>query len=123
MENDGKVIQVLNVGLSYSRVVSFSNLLFLSGVVDSKGISVTEQLENILVTIKKRLEENGSSLSSLLSVTIYLSDIGNFQAVDLFWREKFSGNNLPARTTVESRLSDPKFFIEVQAIAAKNLYL
>ena len=76
-------------------------------------------------TLRPRLElgftgrERGSDAPDrLLSVTIYISDMAEFQAMNAVWDDWVDGPNAPARTTVEAHMAAPEIKVEMTAIAA-----
>ena len=65
------------------------------------------------------LAEAGTTKSSLLSATIWLSDMGNFAA----WNDVWDGwatelGPPPARACVEARLASPSALVEIMVVAA-----
>ena len=49
---------------------------------------------------------------------IYLSDIRTFDEMNAVWDAWVSPGNTPARATVEARLANPKYLVEIAVIAA-----
>jgi enamine deaminase RidA (YjgF/YER057c/UK114 family) len=98
-----------------SRVKKVNGFLFLSGVT-GEGNDTGEQARDIFRKIQKTLEENNSSLSNIISATVYLTDINDrpkyFNPV---WVQKFPANP-PTRTCVEIGLAPPAK-VEVTVIA------
>ena len=60
----------------------------------------------------------GSSKANLLSTVIYLSDIRTFDEMNAVWDAWVSPGNTPARATVEARLANPKYLVEIMVVAA-----
>jgi enamine deaminase RidA (YjgF/YER057c/UK114 family) len=107
-------------GVRYSGAVVFNGIAYLAGQVASEtiGQDVSAQTEEVLRTVDAVLAECGTDKSRLLSVTIYLPHITDFDAMNAVWDKWVDKVNLPARATVEARLADPRLRIELVAIAA-----
>lgn len=107
-----------------SQAVRHGNLLFVSGTVpvsptDGKfvGGDITVQTKQVLENIAAILSAGGSSLSDVLKVTAFLTDIESRHAFNDVYATFFP-TDPPARSTFEvSRLAD-KFEVEVEVIAA-----
>jgi enamine deaminase RidA (YjgF/YER057c/UK114 family) len=72
----------------------------------------------VLARIDERLAEVGSDKSKLLSATIWLTDMDTFPEMNAVWGEWLGSTPPPARATVEARLADPRFRVEIMAVAA-----
>jgi len=103
---------------------SSGNLLFISGQisVDAKGNLVGKgdikaQTRQVLENIQAILRSVGASLENIVKVTVFLTDLRNFEAVAEVRSEYFKGNP-PASTLVGvNGLVSPDFLIEIEAIA------
>lgn len=100
------------------------DLVFVSGQaaidVDGQIVGVGDfdaQAEQVFRNLSRVLEAGGSSLSRVVKVTIFLTDMGNFpKIVEL--REKWFTPPYPADTIVEvSSLALPELELEIEAIA------
>ena len=114
-------IQRFDTGPRMSQVVVHGDTIYLAGVVASTaaGESVTKQTQDILATIDSHLKKAGSDKSKLLSATIYLPDIGTFAEMNAVWDSWVSPGNTPARATVEAKLAQPKYAVEIMVTAAR----
>jgi len=115
-------IDRLHVGPRMSQVVIHNKTVYLAGQVAAKahGKSVAEQAKEILATIDALLKEANTDKSSLLSATIWLTDMGTFGEMNKVWDEWIARSAAPARATVESaRLASPEYKIEIAVIAAQ----
>jgi enamine deaminase RidA (YjgF/YER057c/UK114 family) len=79
---------------------------------------VKAQTEAVLKKIDDLLGAAGSSKANLLSTVIYLSDIRTFDEMNAVWDAWVSPGNTPARATVEARLANPKYLVEIMVTAA-----
>ena len=104
-----------------SQIVIHGDTVYLAGQVakNAPGASVTEQTKDILATIDSLLAEAGTDKSKLLSATIWLASIGDFDEMNSVWDTWISPGNAPARACVEARLASSKFTVEIGLIAAR----
>ena len=109
------------IGARMSQAVTHGSMVFLSGVVAEKsaGADVGRQTREILGQIDGILKTAGSDKSKLLSVTVYLASIGDFDAMNAVYDAWVDTANPPARACVEARLAGTEFNVEIVAIAAR----
>lgn len=107
-----------------SQGIRFGNLLFVSGQAgageDGKIVEggFRAQGEQAFANLRRALEAGGSTLKDVIKVTIFVTDMGNFQEV-VELRRKFFSEPYPADTIAEVKaLYDPEVMIEIEAIAA-----
>ena len=105
-------------GEFFSQAVVHGDTVYLAGHV-APGASVTEQMTKILAQIDQRLAAVDSDRSKLLSATIWLADIATFAEMNAVWLGWIDPENKPVRATVEARLADPAFVVEVMITAAR----
>ncbi len=119
VENNG--ITRFHVGARLSESAVFNGVVYLAGMVPEAGDTDIEgQTRDVLNQIEQRLLEAGSDKSRLLRVQIYLSNIDDIQAMNTVWDAWVTPGNTPPRATVEARLANPNYKIEVVATAAVN---
>lgn len=109
------------IGPRMSQAVAAGGLVFLAGQVAEKnaGKDAGRQTREILGQIDKLLKAAGSDRSKLVSVTIYLSAIGDFDAMNAVYDAWVDKANPPARACVEARLAGSEFNVEIVAVAAR----
>jgi 2-iminobutanoate/2-iminopropanoate deaminase len=90
----------------FSHVVKSGDLLFLSGQVGDDpatgkfaGDDVASQATQIFANLQTVLRVAGADLSNVLRVAVYLTDMGDFAAMNAVYATHFSAP-FPARTTV-----------------------
>jgi 2-iminobutanoate/2-iminopropanoate deaminase len=90
----------------FSAAVSIGNLLYLSGQVAQDpstgkliGGDVAAQTERIFQSAELLLEAAGKSLADVVKVTVFLTDIANFPAMNDVYGRYFE-KPYPARTSV-----------------------
>jgi 2-iminobutanoate/2-iminopropanoate deaminase len=79
--------------------------------------TIDEQTLRTLLNVKAILEAAGTDLGHVLKVTIYISDMGQWAAVNAVYA-KFFGPWKPARAVVPTKELHHGFLIEIDAIAA-----
>jgi enamine deaminase RidA (YjgF/YER057c/UK114 family) len=102
-----------------SNIVVHADTVYLAGQVAS-GETAAEQTTAILARIDRLLESAGSDRSKLLTTQIWLSDIADFDAMNRVWLGWVDHQHLPARATVEAKLSDPRWLVEMMVTAARS---
>ncbi|MBI3204378.1 MAG: RidA family protein [Myxococcales bacterium] len=107
----------------YSQAVASGDWLFLSGQIPidpSTGDLVRGDIEletrRVLDNLGFVLEAAGSSFSDLVKTTIYLTDLGDFAAVNRVYAERF-GDSPPARATVQVAALPKGARVEIDGIA------
>ena len=107
-----------------SQAIRFGDLLFVSGQAgaadDGKivGGGFRAQGKQAFANLKRVLDAGGSSLESVIKVTIFVTDMDNFEGVVELRRQFFTAP-YPADTIAEVKaLYDPAAMIEIEAIAA-----
>ena len=107
-----------------SQGIRFGNLVFISGQAgygdDGRIVAggFRGQGEQAFSNLDRALKAGGSSLGSVTKVTIFVTDMGNFDTV-LELRRKFFSPPYPADSIVEVKaLYTPDAMIEIEAMAA-----
>lgn len=107
-----------------SQGIRLGDVLYISGQAgygdDGKIVKggFHAQGEQAFSNLRRVLEAGGSSLKDVAKVTIFLTDMGNFQEV-VELRRKYFTAPYPADTIVEIKaLYTPEAAIEIEAIAA-----
>lgn len=100
-------------------VVVHNGLAYLAGqVADDASLDTEGQTVDILRQIDSLLASLGTDKSRILSVQIFLTDIGEIGAMNRAWDAWLDTANKPARATVEAKLAVPEWRVEMTAIAA-----
>ena len=108
----------------YSQAVHFGHLLFVSGTlpVDPRtgqlvGGDIEAQSRQVFRNLAAIAEAAGGQLADAVKVTVFLTDLGDFQRVNGVYREWF-GEPFPARSTVQVAALPLDAPLEVEAIIA-----
>ena len=106
----------------YSQGVIAGNLLFVSGQIPlnpSDGSLVSDSLESqanqVFKNLRAIIQEAGTSFEYVLKLTIYLTDLENFAAVNKVM-ENYFNEPYPARATVEVSRLPKDVEVEIDAI-------
>lgn len=107
----------------YSQAVVAGGFVFISGqlpVVPVTGEKLTgsieEQAQQVFANIAAIAVAAGSSIDKIIKMTIYVSDVKHWPAVNKVFAE-FFGSNKPARAIVPAGELHHGFLIEAEAIA------
>lgn len=107
----------------YSQAIQSGNLVFLSGQIplDPKTGelvrgTIAEETERVLENLSAVLEAAGSDFAHVVRTTIFLTDLGDFAAVNDVYAKRFSANP-PARATVQVAALPRGARVEIDAIA------
>jgi len=110
-------------GAPYSQAIRAGDLVFVSGQLalrpDHAEIvsdSIEEQTQQVFANLRAILEESGSGLDRLVKTTVYLSDLGDFAAMNEVYA-KHVGAQPPARETIEVSALPSGAKVEIDAIA------
>lgn len=110
----------------YSQAVVYNNLIFVAGQLaldprtgEKKLGSIEEQTEQALRNVEAILKAANSDLSRVLKMTVYISDIDLWGAVNSVYA-RVMGTHRPARAVIPTRELHHGFLIEIEAIAATN---
>jgi 2-aminomuconate deaminase len=79
---------------------------------------ITAQAKGVLANIERVLKSEGLDRSHLVDVTVFLTDMSEFPAMNAVWNEFFAETPPPTRTTVAVKALPGLNFIEMKAIAA-----
>ncbi|GBR50137.1 translation initiation inhibitor YjgF [Neokomagataea thailandica NBRC 106555] len=100
-------------------VVVHNGVAYLAGqVADDATLDTEGQTADILRQVDALLAELGTDKTRLLSVQIFLTDINEISAMNRAWDAWLDTAHKPARATVEAKLADPDWRVELTAIAA-----
>ncbi|WP_148716013.1 RidA family protein [Chitinolyticbacter meiyuanensis] len=112
-------IQRYHIGPRLSEIVVHNNTVYLAGqIAETLDKDTRGQTEEVLAAIDRLLGEVGSDKQKVLSVTIYLADMADYDAMNEVWSTWVVHCQTPARATVEARLADPRYRVEMSVIAA-----
>ena len=107
----------------YSPALKAANLLFLSGSIPLDPASgelveggITEQTTRVLENIKGLLEAAGASFNNVARTTVFMTDLGEFAAMNEVYARYFTAP-YPARSTVQVVRLPKDVRVEIDVIA------
>ena len=107
----------------YSQGVAADGLVFTSMQIgldpatgNVVGATAPEQVRRCLQNVKAIVEAAGGSLADVVKVTVYMTDIQEFAAVNEVYAEFFS-DDLPARAVVEVAALPKGALVAAEAVA------
>ena len=105
-----------------SQAVTHGDTVYLAGqvAIDAANESVKNQTTNILSRIDDLLEQSGSNKSNLLTATIWLTSMDDFDEMNSVWDSWVPSGDAPARACVESKLAFPQFTVEISVTATRS---
>jgi 2-iminobutanoate/2-iminopropanoate deaminase len=108
---------------TYSQAVKAGGLVFVSGTAPADpatgaimGTTIQEQTRQCLTNIQAILEEAGSSLDKIVSVTVVLAEEDDFAGMNEEWLKWFPSNP-PARQGAKLPARIPGLKVSIAAIA------
>tara|TARA_Y100000994_G_C15588541_1_gene399590 strand:- start:393 stop:776 length:384 start_codon:yes stop_codon:yes gene_type:complete len=106
----------------YSQAIQWGDVVFISGqipLIPSSGElnnkTFNDQASQVIDNLEAICEEAGGGLNNILKLTIYLTDLTKFDAVNEIMSKRFS-EPFPARATLEISKLPKGVDIEVDAI-------
>ena len=114
-------IQRFQVGKRLSGAVVHNGIVYVAGQVpdDSAGPDIGKQTESVLAKIDALLAESGSDKSRILSAQIFLPDMKDFAAMNAAWEKWIPACHTPARATIEAKLANAAYKVEIMCVAAQ----
>lgn len=110
-------------GAPYSQAIAARGLVFCSGQVPLDPQSqqlvaggVAEQTERVLENLKGVLEAAGSSMGDVVKTTVFLTDLGDFAAMNEVYATYFPSEP-PARSTFQVSALPAGASVEIECIA------
>jgi 2-iminobutanoate/2-iminopropanoate deaminase len=111
-------------GAPYSQAIRAGDFVFVSGQLgvlpdgSLAGETIAEQTEQAFENVKAILQAAGSGLEKLVKTTVFLTNLGDFQAMNEVYR-RYVGESPPARATVEVSALPTGGLIEIEAVALR----
>lgn len=108
----------------YSQAIAANGMVFTAGQVGTvpgtKALApggIREQTKQTLENVKAILTAAGLGMEHVVKTTVFLTNMGDFAAMNEVYATYFP-NNPPARSTVQvSKLPDPDALVEIETIA------
>lgn len=109
----------------YSQAIEANGFVYASGqlpIDPATGMfpegGICEQTRQSLLNAKAILEAAGSGLDKVVKTTVFLSDMGNFAAMNEVYAEFFQAP-FPARSAIAVKSLPKNALVEVECVAVK----
>ncbi len=113
------MIQRFEVGPRLSEMAVHNGVAYLAGqVAEDEGQDIRGQTRQVLAAIDALLAQAGTDKSKVLRAEIYLKDITDFTGMNQVWDEWVAPGHAPPRATVQARLADAEWRVEIVITAA-----
>jgi enamine deaminase RidA (YjgF/YER057c/UK114 family) len=93
--------------------------VYLAGQVpEDASLGIEGQTRQVLAAIDALLARAGTDKTKLLMVQIFLADLADFDGMNRAWDAWVPAGHTPPRATVQARLAQPGWRVEIVATAA-----
>ena len=106
----------------YSQAIQLGDVVFISGQVafipgsgELNNNTFEDEVNQVIDNLDAICKEAGGGLDNILKLSIFLTDLSNFDAVNNLMKERFS-EPFPARSTIEVSRLPKDVNIEMDAI-------
>ena len=106
----------------YSQAIQWGDVVFISGQValipgsgELNNNTFEDEVNQVIDNLDAICKEAGGGLDNILKLSIFLTDLSNFDAVNSLMKERFS-EPFPARSTIEVSRLPKDVNIEMDAI-------
>ena len=106
----------------YSQAIQWGDIVFISGQVafipgggELNNNTFEDEVNQVIDNLDAICKEAGGGLDNILKLSIFLTDLSNFDAVNNLMKERFS-EPFPARSTIEVSRLPKDVNIEMDAI-------
>lgn len=111
-------------GLPLTPAIATEQFVFVTGQVGSLPdgsypADITEQTRVTLDKMAALLAAAGSSMDRVVKTTVFITDIGNFAAMNAVYASYFP-HEPPARSTIGCKLVDAGALVEIEAVALRG---
>lgn len=112
-------IKRVNVEKRLSDMAVYNGVAYLAGQVpDDASLDIVGQTRQVLATIDRLLAEAGTDKSRILMAQIFVANIAEFAGMNQAWDAWVAAGNAPPRATIEARLANPNYKVEIVVTAA-----
>jgi enamine deaminase RidA (YjgF/YER057c/UK114 family) len=112
------MIQRIDPGPRMSEASIHNGVVYLAGQVpEDASLEIEGQTREVLAAIDALLAQAGSDKTRILRAQIFLADIGDFAGMNRAWDAWVVPGNAPARATVEAKLANPAWKVEIVVTA------
>jgi len=117
-------MSVHRIGMAnrYSEATVYNGVAYLAGQVpeETLGGDIEIQTREVLDQIDRLLAQVHSDKSRILMCQIFIADLDDFAGMNRVWDAWVTPGNAPPRATVEARLANPAYRLEIVVTAAQR---
>lgn len=114
------------VGPYNQAIASSGQMLFVAGQIPLDPQSgeiigtgdITAQTKQVMSNIEAILTEAGANWNNVVKTSVFLTDLGNFSAMNQIYAQYFAEDTAPARACVEVSRLPKDVLVEIECIAA-----
>ena len=106
----------------YSQAIQWGDVVFISGQVafipasgELNNNTFEDEVNQVIENLDAICKEGGGTLDNILKLSIFLTDLSNFEVVNNLMKKRFS-EPFPARSTIEVSRLPKDVNIEMDAI-------
>lgn len=112
-------IQRYDVGARLSDMAVHNGTIYLAGQVPGDdSLDMAGQTRDVLAQIDALLARAHSNKTKILMTQIFIADMADFAAMNEVWDAWVPAGHAPPRATVQARLANPRWKIEIVVTAA-----
>lgn len=112
-------IQRFNVEKRYSDTAIYNGVVYLAGQIpETPSKDIVGQTQEVLETIDRLLAEAGSDKHHILMAQVFITDVKDVAGMNQAWDAWVSETAAPPRATVEARLVNSNWKVEIVVTAA-----
>lgn len=113
------MIERIDAGERMSEAVIHAGVVHLAGQVpETPDADIETQTREVLDAIDALLAQAGTDKRRILRAQVYLADVADFDGMNRAWDAWVVPGEAPARATVEARLANPAWKVEIVVTAA-----
>ncbi|WP_435931704.1 RidA family protein [Moraxella bovoculi] len=102
-----------------SEIAIHNGVVYLAGQVpNDDSLDIKGQSREVFANIDAALAKAGSDKSKILSAQVFVTDLANFDAFNSEWNQWVKDITPPTRATVEAKLVNPNWLVEIMVVAA-----
>ncbi|MBN8261207.1 MAG: RidA family protein [Xanthomonadales bacterium] len=114
------MIERIDAGPRMSEACIHDGLVYLAGQIpETPGADIEIQTREVLAAIDDLLAQAGSDKTRILRAQVYLADVADFAGMNRVWDAWVVPGQAPARATVEARLANPAWKVEIVVTAVR----
>lgn len=113
------MIERFDVGPRMSEMAVHNGVVYLAGQVAADGSQdIAGQTRQVLSAIDALLARVGSDKTKILRAQIFIADLADFAGMNSAWEAWVTAGHTPPRATVEAKLANPEWKVEIVVTAA-----